>query len=324
MATGDFNHDGKQDLAVVSRIDFSDLNKVVQDVFLLLGDGKGGFKATEPVALDGPPEGLAAGDFFGDGTTSLAVTTFGPLADDTLEGRISVFRVSADGSFSDPVRRDLGPIDGSTPLVAGDFNGDGLPDLAAVGSINDDVVLFKHMGGGTFAPWKEVRAGVDVSGLVVGDFNGDGHADLAAVNVISSDVSVLLGRGDGTFVPAGTLTNTIHSTPLLADWNGDGMPDVIMLNRQGEILFRRGRRGEPGVYEPPVVINPDPRWAARDLTFVVTPAGLRLASLDTRNSMISLYATGPDGAFTRSRGHGGAGPLARASRLGRPQRRRPR
>src|SRR5262249_44075656 len=125
-------------------------------------------------------------------------------------------------------------------------------------------------------------------GLAAGDFNGDGRSDLAVATQLSADLSLFEGVGDGTFVPPGTTATGIRSVPLVADLNGDGAADVAVVNRDGEILFRRGRPGPPGSFTSPVVVNPDGP-AARDLAPVRTPVGLLLAALDARQSALSFY-----------------------------------
>ena len=138
--------------------------------------------------------------------------------------------------------------------------------------------------------------------LVTGDFNGDGHLDLAIAKSLSAAGSVFLGLGDGTFVAPDTIATTVRATPLLADLNGDGVPDLAVLDRTGTILLRRGRPHQPGEFDPPVVVNPEPDRAARDLARVVTPRGILLAALDVTQSAVSLYAPGPNGTFTRTAG----------------------
>src|SRR5262249_9484034 len=80
------------------------------------------------------------------------------------------------------------------------------------------------------------------------------------------------------------------------------VPDVTVLSRNGQILFREGRPDEPGVFDPPVVVNPDPEPPARDLALVRTRHGVLLAALAAFRSAGSLYALGPDGSFTRTAG----------------------
>ena len=90
---------------------------------------------------------------------------------------------------------------------------------------------------------------------MAGDFTGDGHLDLAVADA-SDTVSVLLGEGDGTFTDPGQLATTPYATPLVADVNGDGTDDVLVVDGAGDILYRQGIPGQPGSFEPPVTVNP--------------------------------------------------------------------
>src|SRR5262249_55417085 len=55
-------------------------------------------------------------------------------------------------------------------------------------------------------------------------------------------------------------------------------------------LLREGRPDTPGSFRPPLIVNPAPDPAARDVAVVRTPAGLLLATLNSRGSALSLYA----------------------------------
>ena len=94
-----------------------------------------------------------------------------------------------------------------------------------------------------------------------------------------------------------SVSSAIRSTPLVADWTGDGVPDVIELDGRGQILFRRGQAGERGAFEPPIILNPAPLPPATDLAWVVTPAGPLLAALDARDDAVWLYRVAPNGAL---------------------------
>src|SRR6202048_3535540 len=81
-------------------------------------------------------------------------------------------------------------------IAVGDFNRDGIPDLAvANGGIQ---VLFGN-GDGTFLAGHSFAAGAGANSIVASDFNGDGILDLAVASLSAGRVSVLLGNGDGTF-----------------------------------------------------------------------------------------------------------------------------
>ena len=196
------------------------------------------------------PYALVAGDFNGDGRTDLAVANSGSGND------VSVLLGNGDGTFQPQVTYPVGS--GPVALVAGDFNGDGRTDLAVANSGSNDgtVSVLLGNGDGTFQTQVTYAVGSGPDALVAGDFNGDGRTDLAVANYGSNDVSVLLGNGDGTFTAPGQFATTPHATPLVADVNGDGTDDVLVVDGAGNILYRQGIPGQPGTFEPPVTVNP--------------------------------------------------------------------
>ena len=149
-------------------------------------------------------------------------------------------------------------------------------------------------------PIQPIPVGDDPDSIVSGDFTGDGRTDLAVANEYNTvddlgNVSVLLGNGDGTFTAAGQFATTPHATPLVADVNGEGTEDVLVINGAGDILYRQGVPGQPGTFEPPVTVNPGN--PSRDIAWVPnTDQGPVLASVDAHDNKISLYAY-RDGGF---------------------------
>ena len=239
---GDFNGDGKMDLA------WSYSGPVGLISYVALGKGDGTFYSPVGGTLQTAPRGnettysRLAGDFNGDGKTDLAWSYSGPV------GLISYVALGkGDGTFYSPVGGTLqtAPRGNETTYsrLAGDFNGDGKTDLAW--SYSGPVGLISYValgkGDGTFyspvggtlqtAP----RGSETTYSRLASDFNGDGKTDLAwsysgPVGLISY---VALGKGDGTFYSpvGGTLqtaprgSETTYSR-LASDFNGDGKTDL--------------------------------------------------------------------------------------------------
>jgi sugar lactone lactonase YvrE len=127
------------------------------------------------------------------------------------------------------------PTGGTTRAVAlGDFNGDGITDLALVtGSPLQPLTIMLGSANGTYttAPLLSFDA-YNLGPMMVADLNGDGLQDLAVLNGDSNTVTVLLGNGDGTFQVAPS-SPSIGANPrqmAVADFNGDGIPDLAVTN----------------------------------------------------------------------------------------------
>ncbi len=218
-AIGDFNHDGKLDIAVAATGNFvlDDGNFSGFSLVVSFGDGKGNFPTSGP-ALDTNTNFIAAGDFNGDGNADLA-----SLDGSTFEILIGI----GDGTFASPVTYSVG----ANPVfvLQRDVNGDGKKDVIVVNQGSNDVSVLLGNGDGTFQPQKTFAAGTAPASVVAGDFNRDGKVDIAVAS--SAGVSVLLGNGNGTFQTQKTYPATGPLTSLaVASVGGDGIGDIIGIN----------------------------------------------------------------------------------------------
>ena len=127
-----------------------------------------------------------------------------------------------------------GPAAGA--MLVGDFNGDGFPDIAffcAGGAASSGVLLGN--GDGTFAAAKAFAGSYSTS-AVLGDFNQDGKLDIVVVGPSGSatgpqGIQFFAGHGDGTFaapVSSEFQAGSSYSSPVAADVNGDGYPDIVV------------------------------------------------------------------------------------------------
>ena len=125
------------------------------------------------------------------------------------------------------------PVTGSKPfgIAAGDFNRDGIPDLAVANSATAEVGILLGNGDGTFKSQVAYAAGSGAYAVAVGDFNDDGIPDLAVTNFSANTVSILLGNGDGTFKTQVTYaTGNAPNTIAVGDFNHDGILDLAITN----------------------------------------------------------------------------------------------
>src|SRR5439155_24808839 len=118
----------------------------------------------------------------------------------------------------DPLRSPLG--ESPVALVAGDFNGDAITDLATADYTSGDLAILLGRGDGTFQAPRRFPTGNHPASLVTGDFDGDGHLDLAAADGASQGMtSAAPGQTEG-YGDMATASASYDITLLLG--NGDG------------------------------------------------------------------------------------------------------
>src|ERR1017187_9662030 len=274
VVVGDFNGDGKVDLAITNATD----NKVS----ILLGNGDGTFQPQATYNVGGQPGPITVGDFNGDGKLDLAIGN--------LTGQsISVLIGNGDGTFRPQVTYSTS---GVTPIsiAVGDFTGAGKLDIVIADYPYSTVQIMIGNGNGTFQPglastgtapvaiapghfdgsgWLEIVEYSQIGGgnilqggpagffaslpghfdwdtyaptyyassIAVGDFNRDGKLDLAVTHPSNNTVGIILGNGDGTFQPE--IGYGVGSSPYsvaVGDFNGDGIPDLAVTNAAGNTV----------------------------------------------------------------------------------------
>jgi hypothetical protein len=237
LAVGDFNLDGKPDLAIINNTSSPNSAGVV----IALGNGDGTFQYPLTTYFAGPnPSALAVADVNDDGKPDVVVVNY-----DTQQGygpgSLAILLGNGNGTLASPVQYDVG--NGATSVVVGDFNGDGELDLAvgqtAVYGSASSVSILLGYGGGYFLPAVNYALGtVHQISLAAGDFNGDGIPDLAITNndfpgpEEIDTVSILAGNGDGTFLlsrvsfEVGQFPNSV----AVGDFSRDGKLDLAVTN----------------------------------------------------------------------------------------------
>ena len=224
LASGDWNRDGRLDLAVA--------NRGSKDVSILLGDGAGGFAAAtgSPVSVAGNPIDVAVADLDHDGFQDVVV------AFDSSPTTVQVLEGQAGGTFVNAGTTILGPDPGPVPtrILLGQLTSDASYDLVVLFDTAQRIRLYggSGLGFGTTPIVDLDTAGETNDGGTLVDFNRDGRLDVA-VAVASRDlVHVYFGDGSGRLVPgpsAGTGGGPVDVAA--GDLNRDGWPDLVTADR---------------------------------------------------------------------------------------------
>jgi hypothetical protein len=226
---------------------------------------------TFPVGID--PRAVTVADFNHDGKPDLAVFNLGPSSTSTSQNTLSVLLGNGDGSFQQAVSTN---VPSSFPSVAvGDFNGDGLPDVAlpiAGSGALPTVAVLLGKGDGSFQPNVLLTSvGQSPLSVAVGDFDGNGALDLVTANS-NGTLSVLLGNGDGTFQPQTDLdVGGAPRSVAVGDFNGDGKLDVVAAQQLTDTVSVLLGNGD-GTFAPPQV------FAASGVNF--TPESMALGDVN--------------------------------------------
>lgn len=225
VVTGDFNHDGKVDLAVANGL----------DIGVLPGDGAGNFSAPTSYPLSQFADNLTAADVNGDGYLDLVV----PLDSKPSNGVAILLGKSDNSGTFNPETDVAAGFNHNFAAAVGDLNGDGKADLVFSvedGSASQGVAVALGNGDGTFQSPSLIPTSVQDANLdqpypayiKIFDLNADGKPDLIVTNSEYGTVATLFGVGDGTFsAPHEYASGGYNFGLVLADVNGDGATDVI-------------------------------------------------------------------------------------------------
>lgn len=243
IVAADLDGDGATDVAVAD---------IGGTVTVLLGDGTGRLGA--PAAL--PAGGITsmevvAADLDGDGDVDLAVANSGSR-------NVGVLLNAGSGTFADAVAYRVGYV-ASRPvgLAAGDLDGDGAVDLAAISTSGPSgiVSVLRNAGNGTYSVIANVGSGgAHPDAVQIGDIDGDGSADVGVANIaLAGTLAVLAGDGGGHFSSL-TIVATGGATPrgfAIGDLDGDGWQDLAVANGGSATVGILQGDGSGGL-QPPV------------------------------------------------------------------------
>ena len=328
LLTGDFNHDGKLDIALtgvstllgngdgtfrnpisspagtnsMAVVDVNgdgepDLAAITgfSTVAVLLGKGDGSFMNLKSIPLAAtqyyPGAGVAA-DFNGDGKLDLAVAE-----SNYPNGQVSVELGTGSGTFKTPIVSLLGTTATNPNIVLeADFNGDGKSDLAVLDDYGNGFQILLGNGDGTFGTPVDTSLTYSVLSLAVGDFNKDGKADLVVTTNGgngSPSMNIYLSNGDGTFSPRSQYAVPSYANVAVADVNGDGNLDLIVTSF-GSVLEVFPGNGD-GTFKSPIS-GPSDTYSSQVVTGDFNGDGKLDITVGTYTGIAFLAGNG-DGTF---------------------------
>ena len=257
MATGDFNHDGKIDAAVLES--GSDGSTTLA---ILLGNGDGTF---QPPVSYGSSAGvstasyrLTSGDFNRDGYTDLAIGD--------SNGTVTILLAKGDSNGDLQVSQTITGAPQVNGIATGDFNKDGNLDLVVAGGANLYVYTGSSSGAFSTTPtFRDTNEAANFTGVTVADFNQDGYADIAASDRAGPQITVLLyNPSTASFTPESYPMGTSADGIASGDFNGDKYPDLACFSTEASsvtlMLNSAGTFGSAAAYA--TVILPEALTAA--------------------------------------------------------------
>ena len=210
LAQGDFNNDGRQDIAMA----------VNGGVLVLLGNGDGSFASADSYDVGNAVGTAVVADFNGDKHPDIALTVSASYPRILSGNGSGSFTLTADQNQSYTTQ------DPSESMLAGDFNGDGKMDLDIVERTSSypygqPFVLLGN-GNSTFAN----PTAISSDPALVADVNNDGRSDM--VTLYNASILSLLGQANGSFSQVTTpLLQTTYGVAAIQDLNRDGKVDLL-------------------------------------------------------------------------------------------------
>jgi len=253
MDIGDFNRDGRPDLAVLNRFSF--------DVSILLTStnlsAPAGFVTMDNIyPVDGGVNGLEVRDYNGDGRDDVVQLHL-------ATAEISVRLAKTNGMLNPP---DFYPFGGrpSAQSVA-DVNNDGIPDMVSV-DLSGSVSVRLGLGDGTFGSERKYVLPENFRGglyaVVAADFDNDGYVDLAA-GYVDCRLVFLKGHGDGTFTVAGDYDHPLYfgyeaRSMVAGDFDHDGDLDLAGAGMDGKLTIVENKGNLLTTNQLPLTTYPSP------------------------------------------------------------------
>ena len=229
ITAADFDGDGNLDLAISDGFEIFGS----KGLMIFLGNGDGTFVSGPTLSGLSAPKSSVAADFNQDGKMDLAVCTGDEHGATLLLG---------DGKGGFPTRSTIKLSSACLDVLTADYNRDGKPDLAfrlERGPLTPITFVTLNQGNGVFGAATSITP-FDAFGITTGDLNNDGIPDV--VIFLAGVVEARVGDGTGKFTSKGFALGPFPTlfhfsqNPILADVNGDSIPDVVICDEAGHTL----------------------------------------------------------------------------------------
>jgi hypothetical protein len=285
------------------------------------------------LAVGAGPSSLVSADFNRDGVLDLAVVN-------ANNNTVSILLGKGAGTFAPAVNYTVNLNSNSVcittcgavaiAIAVGDFNGDGIPDLAITNipintgcSLNSlfsnglcsSVAILLGNGDGTFQPADQVGLNGQLpTSVAVGDVNNDGKQDLVITNLLSNNVEVLLGNGDGTFKealnsPFAAGVGNQPASVAIGDFNHDGFLDLAVANSSDGTISNLQGNGDGTFFQQPfqptIAVGVRPVFVGT--VDVLGTGGIDLVVANLSSSTVSVLITNGDGTFAAPATYGVGG-----------------
>ncbi|RKI33261.1 DUF4215 domain-containing protein [Corallococcus sp. AB004] len=240
----DVNGDGKLDI-LVANAESASTETPSGSLSVFLGNGDASVQSEVNYGSASlSSNAVVAVDVDGDGWLD-AVTVNGQTNLPLINGNISVYKnlgPSAPGTFGTPTSFTTG-TPGSVHLCTGDFNHDGVADIATTSVTQNQVSVLFGSGAGNFGAPTFIgipNTGGAQSTIACRDLNSDGFSDIVVTSPASARLSILINQGDGSFAAPVSYSNAVNGQTAgiaFGDANGDGTLDILSNGAAGRYLF---------------------------------------------------------------------------------------